>query len=376
MGLPVAPRLLTLTRGSFAAGLGLLAVYLFFAYLSYFLDVLGWFDVALLARPDAVAPWVAAAAGLAMGLAVSLPRSRPEAAEPVEAAGEALVRYSLIFIFPLYAVTKFLRIQFRLPFVVLDAPLGDVAGIALTWRFFGYSYPYEFFVGLGELAGAVLLLFRRTTTLGACLLLPIAANVAFVNYTHGIPVKLYSSCLLVMVCWLVALDFPRLSALFLLNRPFGARQYPELPLPSRLRRAVPYLKGGFLAFALAHAFVYLLLADSKPSPVTGGWKVTRAEFTGRSKDGGKGEWLAWRKVFFERDMRGVFVGSVKTEEGSKPNRFRYEVGPEEGRLQVTFTDASFSPAFDGTYEFLDGGTLRLNGKLGERAVEVVLARER
>src|SRR5262249_15869559 len=171
MDLSMNQRLQISTRIFFGLGLAVLSIYLLLANLSYFLDALGWFDSTILHVTDLVALAAAVTAGVLGALWGRLPLAKQPRVEKIELIAETLVRYSLGFILPIYGATKILDVQFRLPFAALDTPLGQASGYALTWRFSGYSYPYELFLGLGEFVGAILLFFRRTTTLGACLLL-------------------------------------------------------------------------------------------------------------------------------------------------------------------------------------------------------------
>lgn len=62
----------------------------------------------------------------------------------------------------------------------------------------GYSRTYTIFAGAGEVIGGVLLFFRRTTTLGALILCGVLANVVALNFSYGIPVKIFSSLLLLL----------------------------------------------------------------------------------------------------------------------------------------------------------------------------------
>jgi hypothetical protein len=369
-------RLAASVRIFFGLGLGVLSLYLLLANLCYFLDVIGLFDVSILQVTDLVAVAAAVTAGVAGALWVRLPLARQPRVERIELVAETLVRYCLGFILPVYGATKFLRVQFRLPFGALDTPLGEASGLALTWRFSGYSYAYELFLGLGEFVGAGLLFFRRTTTLGACVLLSILANVAFLNFSHNITVKLYSTCYVVMVCYLLSLDFPRLSALFLENKAFGPRPNPEPLVSPRVQNVLGYLKAGFILFAVVHAFAYIIIADSKPSVVTGSWTVTRTEIIDSPAAGPQPPALPCKKVFFEREIRGVFVGSVKEDDGKKRKSFRYEVSPDDRRLVLTFNDPSPGPPFAGSYLFLDNQTLKLAGTLGEQRVEILLAKQK
>jgi hypothetical protein len=363
MHFSIRRRLQTATRLFLALGFGVLSVYLVLANLSHFLAAFDLLDFDLLATADLVAVGAAVAAGI-VGALVGRPRL--ERAEPV---AEILVRYCVGFILPIYGATKILDVQFRLPFAALDTPLGEASGMALTWRFSGYSYAYELMVGLAEFGGALLLFFRRTTTLGACILLPVLANVAALNYTHNIPVKLYSTCYLLMVSYLIGLDFPRLSALFLTNRAFGPRPTREPPWPPRVANVLGYVKAGCIAFTVVYAFVFILVADNRPSAISGAWAVTRTE----PQDSPAG---AWKKVFFERDVRGVFIGSVKEADGRRAKRFRYEVSPDDGRLAIAFQDPSPGSPFTGSYEFLNEQTLQLTGDLGGERVVIVLTKRK
>ena len=56
----------------------------------------------------------------------------------------------------------------------------------------GHSGPYTFIAGLAEIVGAVLLLWRRTTLIGALLLAGVLVNIVLLNFCYDVPVKLFS----------------------------------------------------------------------------------------------------------------------------------------------------------------------------------------
>lgn len=64
-----------------------------------------------------------------------------------------------------------------------------------------------------------MLFFRRTTTLGALILVAVLSNVVAINYFYDVPVKLFSSMLLLMDFFLLAPDTRRLTDIFILNKP-------------------------------------------------------------------------------------------------------------------------------------------------------------
>ncbi len=72
-----------------------------------------------------------------------------------------------------YGVAKIIKTQFPFPGVdTLLEPYGEASPMGLLWTFMGFSTGYNIFVGLSEAGGGVLLFYRRTTTLGALILVP------------------------------------------------------------------------------------------------------------------------------------------------------------------------------------------------------------
>lgn len=131
-----------------------------------------------------------------------------------------LVRYYLAFVMFSYGFAKVFKTQFPYPDLRrLLQPYGDSSPMGLAWTFLGFSLGYNWFMGLAEVGGAALLLFRRTTTLGALVLAGTSANILAINLFYDVPVKLFSSNLLLMALFLAALDGRRLLNVFLLNRP-------------------------------------------------------------------------------------------------------------------------------------------------------------
>lgn len=125
-----------------------------------------------------------------------------------------IVRYYLAFTLFLFALEKFFKMQFPdLGYYTLTEQLGDMSPMSLAWAFFGYSYGYNIFMGLAE-STALLLLFRRTTTLGALLTIVTLANVMAVNYNYDVHAKMYPTALFLMAFFLLFKDLKRLMRFF------------------------------------------------------------------------------------------------------------------------------------------------------------------
>lgn len=105
---------------------------------------------------------------------------------------------------------------------------GDSSPMGLLWTFMGHSQVYSSFTGLAEILGGLLLLSRRTTTLGALVVVGVMSNVVMLNFCYDVSVKLFSSRLLLWALFLVALDRHRLYAFFTNTGDTQARLPPHL----------------------------------------------------------------------------------------------------------------------------------------------------
>lgn len=131
------------------------------------------------------------------------------------------VRYYLAYNMLDYGFSKVFNIQFAPLFPNLNTlvePYGEFSPQGLLWNFMGYSKSYQVFTGIFEILGGLLLLFRRTTTAGSLLLIAVMGNVVMMNWSYDIPVKIYSSHLLLMAIFLAAPDAVRIINFFILNK--------------------------------------------------------------------------------------------------------------------------------------------------------------
>ncbi|HEY3738293.1 MAG TPA: hypothetical protein VGL53_00540 [Bryobacteraceae bacterium] len=168
-----------------------------------------------------------------------------------------IVRYTLALTLLGYGGAKIVPLQFRAAgFYYLLLPYGQASPMGTLWRFMGSSLAYTVFAGLAETVSGLLLLFRRTTVIGCLSAAAVMLNVAILNYCYDVPVKLYSTNLLLMALFLLIPDIKRLADVLLLNRAVPAldldRDRVTLPrlTPERSRVAVTVLKTVFLAAAL------------------------------------------------------------------------------------------------------------------------------
>jgi uncharacterized membrane protein YphA (DoxX/SURF4 family) len=131
-----------------------------------------------------------------------------------------VVRFYLGFTMIGYGAVKVVKLQFPYPGPgrLLQA-YGDSSPMALAWTFMGYSRGYNYFTGLAEVSCGILLLFRKTTTLGALIALVVSANIMAINYCFDVPVKILSTVMVVMSLFILCKDFHRFVSFFFLNEP-------------------------------------------------------------------------------------------------------------------------------------------------------------
>jgi hypothetical protein len=159
------------------------------------------------------------------------------------------VRFTLAFVLFGYGFAKIIPNQFPYPTLEkLSEPLGEFSPMGLLWTFMGYSPAYNFFTGMGEALGGLLVCFRRTTTAGALLSIAVLSNVVFLNFTYDVPVKLYSANLLLMAVFLTIPDMRRLLNVLLLNRPTEARNLQPLYRTRAMERTSFTLRALLVAF--------------------------------------------------------------------------------------------------------------------------------
>lgn len=129
-------------------------------------------------------------------------------------------RYVLAVFMLTYGLDKVFLSQFPSPSPErLLQPYGESSPMGLLWTFMGAAPAYQFFGGLAEVTGGLLLFFRRTTTLGALVVAGVMSNVVMLNFTYDVPVKILSSHLLLLAVFLMLPDLRRLANLLVLNRP-------------------------------------------------------------------------------------------------------------------------------------------------------------
>lgn len=216
------------------------------------------------------------------------------------------IRFGLAAAMISYGTFKVIKSQFPDPSIDrLLQPYGDASPMGLLWTFMGTSTPYTVFGGAAELLGGLLLTVRRTALLGALVSFGVLANIVMLNFCYDVPVKLYSSHLLLMAVFLIVPDLRRLIDVFVRNR----RAEP-VPMPSLFRRAwlrhgtvvlgtllVLAYTGYNLSFSYQNSQTY---AKRDPKwPLHGVWSVDEYVVDGQARPPLTTDRDRWRRVVFD-----------------------------------------------------------------------------
>lgn len=172
--------------------------------------------------------------------------------------------------------------------------LGELTQGELLRTLIGASPVFQSFTGLAALLGGVLLLFPRTTLLGA---LVCAANLAMavtLALCYDLPAKLYVSVLFVLSCLLLVPDLRRLADLFLLDRAVEPPQAPPAAdgWPGRVLRLLGL---GVIVGGAAMAVPELGRLHPPEPPFHGAWNVEELTVDGEEPDDPR----QWRRVVFQ-----------------------------------------------------------------------------
>ncbi|HSY61160.1 MAG TPA: hypothetical protein VK796_04745, partial [Cytophaga sp.] len=93
---------------------------------------------------------------------------------------------------------------------ILNTPFGDFQAQKLYWQSVGIVPSYEVFLGCAEFAAGFLLLFRKTTALGAALTAVVLGNIVIANHVYDGSVHVHSACYTIIALIILWRDLPNI----------------------------------------------------------------------------------------------------------------------------------------------------------------------
>jgi len=216
------------------------------------------------------------------------------------------IRLALVSQMVAYGLSKVIPLQMPFPFLrELLEPFGNFSPMGVLWSSVGASPAYEIFAGSAEMLAGILLLFPRSTTLGALVCLIDSTYIFTLNMTYDVPVKLFAFHLILMCLFLLVPDISRLVDFFFRNRAVGASTQRPLFRARRANRialAVQILLGMWVVginvyggWAAWHTYG----GARTKSALYGIWDVEEMSTDGQTRPPLLSDNDRWRRVIFD-----------------------------------------------------------------------------
>jgi hypothetical protein len=295
-------------------------------------------------------------------------------------------RYFVIMVLLAYGIIKLFALQMPFPNLSqLATPLGDFLPMRLSWMFIGYSQPYQFFSGAMEVMAALLLLYRKTATLGVLMACAVFINVMVLNLSYDIPVKIYSTQLVVLCLFLLANELRRVIDFFILNRNANAGTIYHFPYSGKkikITRIV--LKIVFIILAIILPFesswsrYRSLQADTNTAPLTKGiYNVEVYAVNNDSIPALISDSLRWQEMIFDKSWQG----SMRTADTAFTHRygrayFSYGFDSTKQFLLIKKSMAAKTPIIRFRYQLPNDSTILLWGKRNNDSLFLSLKRSK
>lgn len=187
------------------------------------------------------------------------------------------LRYRLAIGIIAYGLIKFFPLQMPYPSLSnLHTNYGDFYPWKIYYHTIGITQGYESFLGAIEILAGLLLIYRKTATFGAGLILGFVGNVFAANVAYDIGEDTYSSFLLSIAVFLIVYDVPRLYSLLFTGKYTIANKFNPVFTSGALRKTRLALKTATVIFIVLLGFkTYSNYADAPYKyPATPGLKGT------------------------------------------------------------------------------------------------------
>jgi hypothetical protein len=294
-----------------------------------------------------------------------------------------LARYYLAMFAFDYGILKILALQMPFPNMhQLATPLGDLLPMRLSWMFIGYSKTYQVFSGVMELMVGILLINRRTATLGVLMATAVFANVMMLNLSYDIPVKIFSMQLTFISLFLLANEGKRLFYFFVLNKPASighAYHFSYAKLWMRISRVV--LKVGFVIVAVVMVMIdywgYYQSVNAVPAkqPFKNGvYAITAYTVNKKEVPATLTDSIRWQDMILENGTGSIKTADTLFRQRYKRGYFAYTADTLKHLLSVTKMPGDSIIIMSLNYQLPDQNTIKLWGKMRNDSLYIELKR--
>jgi hypothetical protein len=209
-----------------------------------------------------------------------------------------------------FGFTKLLPVQMPFPSLgLLNTNFGDFSAQKIYWLSIGIVPWYQVFAGIVEVTAGTLLFFRKTTTLGAALLVGALGDIVYVNFAYDGGVHVYSSYFVLLGGFLLVKDIPVLYR-FWIRETYTVPSFYYPALSKAWQYARITLKTGVIVLFLGVLY-YLQYVNYKFDPykqpstagvkaLRGNYRVTEFRINNRVIPYDPTDSVRWQQVTFEK----------------------------------------------------------------------------
>lgn len=288
---------------------------------------------------------------------------------------QVLLRVTLFVAMFIYGLAKVMKGQFADPSLLrLLQPVGDLSPMGLAWTFMGHSFYYSLFIGFTELLGGMLVLFRKTLTLGSLIIVGVMTNVAIMNFTYDIPVKLLSTHLVLMALILLLTDSQRILKFFFKNETAEKADHYVPNINPRLKKLFSFGKklsvALIIGIVIIQAFVRFKATNQlkEKSNFYGIWEAELFVLNNDTIPPLLTDSSRWRYLVIDQKMKAVVKKMTDDLE-----RYKFENKPD--LQQITFTIVGELVQQHFSYQFIPTDQLYLKGVIGGDSLYVQFKRK-
>ncbi|MGP0021440.1 MAG: DoxX family protein [Candidatus Sulfotelmatobacter sp.] len=316
--------------------------------------------------------WLLVVSALAAGIWSGLDRKRENYAT-LHKWFRVFIRIALAGQMITYGMDKLIPLQMPFPYLTrLIEPFRDFSPMGVLWSSIGAAPAYETFAGCAEMLGGILLIFPRTTLLGALVCVADMIQVFMLNMTYDVPVKQLSFHLLLLALFLLAPEFQRLTNFFFRNRTVEPSTQPQLFQTRRANRIALAVQIVFGVWLLGMN-VYSGWVDwhtygegRTKSPLYGIWNVDELSIDGQVRSPLLTDYDRWRRAVFD------FPESVAFQRMDDSfARYGASINVNDKSIALTkYSDKNWKGNF--TFQRLAGDRLILDGNMDSHKMHMQL----
>ncbi|MBJ6367720.1 DoxX family protein [Snuella sedimenti] len=286
----------------------------------------------------------------------------------------ALRIFLISFMFS-YGSVKIIQLQFPYPSLAkMLEPLGNFSPMGLAWTYLGYSKGYNLFMGLMEIIGGLLLIPRRTSTLGAFITMGVMTHVVIMNFTYDIPVKIFSIHLTLMALFIFSTDLKRFIKIFITNKPIRSYDYFN-PIKNKTYHKIILWTKCILIIAFFSIFFVQSYGNNRGKsntnkpPLYGVWEVTEYIKEGDTLQPLITDTERWRYLIIEQANHAI----AKTMNDVN-HSFKFKTDTINKKVMI-YSPGTKSETYNFKYELLNNEILTLKGDLYLYNLEIKLRKK-